>query len=79
MKQSKNIEVSRKVEGEMDARRFSAYTGEEVHRRMMAANPTGLRNPGLSDQSEHAFNNPAFADDHLGAPGLKHAKSFKRF
>ncbi|OXA60368.1 uncharacterized protein LOC110844406 [Folsomia candida] len=56
------VEENRRIADELKARKFSAYTGEEVHRRLQSAAP--INN---NKDSEYAFNNPVTSEYQLGA------------
>lgn len=61
----------------MNAQKFSAYTGEEMHRKLMASTPTPLTaKPQGGSDSEYAFNAP-YVENRLAANTTQ--SKFNRF
>ncbi|CAL8110940.1 unnamed protein product [Orchesella dallaii] len=68
-KQLSDAEARRIVEEEMNAQKFAAYTGEEMHRKMLAATAPAIpvSAPGAKPAADYAFNAP-FVDDRVLRP-----------
>ncbi|ODM98972.1 T-cell surface antigen CD2 [Orchesella cincta] len=78
-KQLSDAEARRVVEEEMNAQKFAAYTGEEMHRKLVAATAPAipLSLPGAKPASDYAFNAP-FVDDRVLGAGPNSASKFHR-
>jgi len=70
-KQLEDAEIEKQVEAEVNAQKFAAYTGEEMHRKLLAASSppaVPLNQLAGNPDAEYAFNAP-IVDDRIQKTG----------